>query len=117
MRTTFLLAAVTLASCSGVEAEDVVLPNRETLVSRYGTVAPGTFHVRQPSIRLDVEGDDFSLSGVSKTLYLSRRELNFFSLGIGSEVVIAVLTRLEVPGFDRSAVRAQAQTSMHASVT
>ena len=93
MRTPLLLAALavlTLASCSGVEAEDVVLPGRETLVQRYGTLAPGTFRVRQPSIGLDVEGNDFSLSEIGKTLYLRNRERSFFSLGIGSEAVVAV---------------------------
>ena len=91
MRSLPLLAALALvlASCSGVEAEDVVLPGRTVLVQRYGTLAPGTFRVRQPSIRLDVEGDDFSLSEIDKTLYLRNRERSFFSLGIGSKAVVA----------------------------
>ncbi len=89
MRVPLVLAALSLllASCSN-DLEDVRLPGRETLVSRYGTLAPGTFRVREPGVRLDVEGSEFFLSEIGKTLYLGKRELNFFEVGIESGAVV-----------------------------
>ena len=89
MRTPLLLAALTLvlASCSN-DLEDVKLPGQKTLVSRYGTFAPGTFRVREPGVRLDVEGSEFFLSEIDKTLYISNRERNFFEVGISSQAVV-----------------------------
>ena len=75
MRTLPLLAALalvlTLAACSSNDPEDVVLPGRDVLVERYGTLAPGTFRVWHPSARLEYRGTEIKLFDPS--LYLIGR--------------------------------------------
>ncbi len=77
-------AALRLVACSSNDLEDVKLPSQATLVSRYGSLAPGTFRVG------NLEGSDFYLSEISKTLYLSKRELGSFNMGISSMAIMAI---------------------------
>ena len=75
MRSLPLVAALalTLASCSSNASEDVVLPGRDVLVERYGTLAPGTFRVRHPSARRDFQGTEMKPGLVNPTLSLISR--------------------------------------------
>lgn len=67
------LAALSFAACSSNDPEDVVLPNREALVSRYGTLAPGTFHVWHPRAGLNFRGTEMKPGLVDPTLRLISR--------------------------------------------
>lgn len=66
------LAAVTL-SCSSNAPEDVVLPSKETLIQRYGTLSPGTFHVWHPRARLDFHGTEMKPDLAGQMLSLISR--------------------------------------------
>ena len=99
MRAPPLLAALALtlllASCGSNSAESVALPSEKTLVAHYGTLAPGTFHVRQQSLRLDVKGTEFSQGLVMPIVYMRNRSIKFedgshFSLDVTSEDILKV---------------------------
>ena len=97
MRSRLLLAvlALVLASCGSNSAESVALPSERTLVAHYGTLAPGTFHVRQQSLRLDVKGTEFGRGLSAPILFMRNRSIksdngSFFSLDVTSEDILKV---------------------------